>query len=69
MATIVGYDDTAKSRITCKSLSHRVGCGAIIEYTKNDIKRHIGTDISGGPDGREWIVCPGCGGDITLRSW
>lgn len=46
-------------------------CGRTIGYFKSDIKEYHGTDISGGPDGREWIVCPGkgCGEDITLRSW
>lgn len=69
MAQVVGYDNSAKSRITCKSSPYRIGCGAIIEYTKNDVKSYSGTDYGGGSDGREWIVCPGCGGDITLRSW
>ena len=45
------------------------GCGARIAYVPNDIKEYHGTDISGGPDGREWVVCPNCGHDITTRSW
>lgn len=69
MATVIGYDDTAKSRVTCKSRTQKPGCGAIIEYTRLDVKSYSGTDYGGGSDGREWIECPGCGQDITLRSW
>jgi exosome complex RNA-binding protein Rrp4 len=69
MAQIVGYDDTAKSRVTCKSSRYRVGCGAIVEYTRNDVKCYRGTDYSGGSDGRDYLLCPGCSEEITLRSW
>lgn len=44
-------------------------CGCTIAYTKKDIKCYSGTDYGGGPDGREWVVCPNCKEDITLRSW
>ena len=52
-------------RVKCKS------CLALIGYTPNEIKKYSGTDYGGGPDGREWIICPnsGCGKDITLKSW
>lgn len=69
MATVIGYDNSAKSRTTCKSSRYRVGCGAIVEYTKQDVHEYRGTDYGGGPDGRDWIICPGCGEDITLKSW
>lgn len=45
------------------------GCGATVAYVPNDVKSWHGTDYSGGPDGEEWIVCPGCGEKITLRRW
>lgn len=44
-------------------------CGCTVAYRTKDTKSYHGTDISGGPDGREWIVCPNCKEDITLRSW
>lgn len=44
-------------------------CGCTIAYVKNDIKSYSGTDISGGPDGCEWVNCPNCHKEITLRSW
>jgi hypothetical protein len=44
-------------------------CGATLEYTPNDVHRYEGTDISGGPDGREWINCPECNKEVTIRSW
>jgi hypothetical protein len=69
MATIIGYDEAQKKRITCSSSSYRTGCGAIIAYTKPDVRSYSGTDISGGADGREWVVCPGCGQEVTIRAW
>jgi hypothetical protein len=45
------------------------GCGATLQYTPNDVKSYHGTDIGGGPDGCEWIVCANCGKDVVLRSW
>ena len=54
---------TVVKRITCKA------CGATLEYTPVDVKRYSGTDIGGGPDGREWIECPNCKNDVTIRSW
>jgi DNA-directed RNA polymerase subunit RPC12/RpoP len=44
-------------------------CGCTIGYVENDIQESHGTDISGGPDGEEYIRCPGCSKKITLRSW
>jgi len=44
-------------------------CGATLEYTPRDVLRYDGIDIAGGPDGREYIICPNCREDITLRSW
>lgn len=69
MVQIVGYNESEKKRVTCSSGPYRVGCGAILTYTKSDVQSYSGRDYSGGSDGREWIVCPGCGSDITLRSW
>ncbi len=63
MIKIVGQDNTVMKRVTCQN------CGAILEYTKSDVKEYHGTDYSGGPDGREWIDCPKCLKEIILRSW
>lgn len=45
------------------------GCGATLEYVPNEVKSHHGTDMSGGPDGQEWITCPKCHKKVVLRSW
>jgi hypothetical protein len=47
----------------------RKGCGKTVAYVPNDVREWHGTDMSGGPDGHEWIVCPGCGKEITVRQW
>ncbi len=53
----------SEQRCTCK------GCGAVVGYVNNDIKEYHGRDISGGPDGHAWVVCPQCSRQIILRSW
>jgi hypothetical protein len=69
MVTVVGWDESAKSRKTCKGTSTNPGCGAIVEYDKNDIKEYNGTDYSGGPDGQRWVDCPNCKKRLVLESW
>jgi len=63
MAKVVGRDESAVKRVTCRS------CAAIVEYAGHEIKENRYTDYGGGAAGNEWIVCPGCGKDITLKSW
>ncbi len=52
-----------------KKIVCRRGCGSTLGYIKKDIKSYHGTDAWGGPDGREWIVCPVCKEELTLNSW
>ena len=63
MARVIKKGKPKEKKVICND------CGSTIGYTKNDIKVYSGTDISGGPDGQEWIVCPDCGKNIILRSW
>lgn len=63
MVTIVGRDQKAVLRVTCKS------CAAILEYTKCEVLEYSGTDIGGGSDGYAWIDCPDCNCQVVLRSW
>lgn len=58
MATVVGYDESAKLRCTCRN------CGAIVEYVPNDIQSAKVYDYGGGCDVVYYIKCPGCGKDI-----
>lgn len=44
-------------------------CGAVVGYHPDEVKSRHGTDYGGGPDGEEWIVCPNCNRQITLRRW
>lgn len=62
---VIGFDDTIVPtlRITCRA------CAAIIQYLPGDVQRYSGTDYGGGPDGREWIVCPNCTTPVIIRSW
>ena len=63
MVKVVGEAPEAVKHATC---SH---CAAKLEYTKSEVREKHGTDYGGGPDGREWIVCPRCGHDVVLRAW
>lgn len=63
MATVVGFDQAAKKRCTCRE------CSAMVEYTQQEVKAHHGTDYGGGPDGMKWIDCPNCGKKIVLERW
>ena len=63
MVKIVGKDESAVKRITCK------GCASILEYTLCEVKELTWTDYGGGPSGREWVDCPNCGHKVTIRSW
>lgn len=63
MPTIVGEDQSAKKQATCGN------CGAVLEYTPSEVRAYHGTDMSGGPDGKEWIVCPRCTRDVIIRAW
>lgn len=69
MAKVIGFDDNAKSRVTCSGRKLDPGCGAIVEYTKADMRSYSGTDYGGGSDGMEWVDCPNCRKRIVLRSW
>lgn len=69
MAKVVGFDESAKNKVTCRSRGSRAGCGAIIEYDARDVQTYHGRDISGGADGEEWVPCPNCGSKAVIRSW
>lgn len=63
MVKVVGRDETAVKRITCRS------CASVLEYTLSEVKSRHGTDYGGGPDGAEWVDCPNCGRQAIIRSW
>lgn len=65
MPRVIEDVPAVEKRATC---SH---CGRTIAYVDNDVQEYRGRDISGGPDGMRWVVCPGtgCGKKIVLESW
>lgn len=52
-------------RVRCRA------CDSRIEYMPEEVERHDGTDISGGPHGYERVKCPrpGCEGHGYIRTW
>lgn len=64
MAHVVGKPKPEDyKKVKCGNCKHKIA------YLPIEVKSRHGTDYGGGPDGCEWIVCPQCGKQITLRSW
>jgi len=65
MVKVIKKDPSAvvKKRKVCEH------CGATLEYVPNDVLERSGKDISGGPDGCKYIVCPNCGKTVILKRW
>jgi DNA-directed RNA polymerase subunit RPC12/RpoP len=63
MVKVVGEAPEAVKQAVCRN------CAAKLEYTQRDVRREDGRDYSGGPDGREYIVCPRCQHEVVLRAW
>ena len=62
MPTVVGKDQTVYKRITCKH------CGAINEYTPNEIKDiRTNQDYLGGYELYKGFSCAGCGKEIFVK--
>jgi DNA-directed RNA polymerase subunit RPC12/RpoP len=62
MVKIVGKDESAVKRITCKS------CASILEYTLSEVKsiRHS-CDYLGDCEYDDGIVCPNCNENVFVR--
>lgn len=63
MVKVVGESPDVSKRIICRN------CGAMLEYTQGEVKRIDGRDYSGGADGKEYIDCPRCVQEVTIRAW
>ncbi len=66
MPRVVSEAPVIEKQVVC-----RAGCGRTIAYVPNDVQRRDGRDYTGGPDGEEYVLCPGagCGKKIVLRAW
>lgn len=60
MATVVGRDEKAVKRITCRD------CASIIEYVECEVKTSTHRDYGGGSETYRELPCPQCGVDITI---
>lgn len=63
MAKVVGRDETAVKRVTCRN------CASILEYTPSEIQSFTSYDYGGGSELNYYIHCPNCGGKAYTRSW
>lgn len=58
MAKVIGFDEAAKKRKTCKN------CSAIVEYTPSELRDVHHHDYGGGHDIYKVVTCPNCGKDV-----
>jgi ribosomal protein S27E len=63
MAKVIGFDNSAKKKVTCKE------CAAIIEYVPKEEKSYVHRDYGGGSDTVYYIDCPNCQNKITVRRY
>ncbi len=64
MAVVVGKDNSAVKRITCRN------CASIVEYTPSEVRElWRGTDYSGSSDGANGFNCPNCTSSIITERW
>lgn len=63
MVKIVGRDESAVKRTTCRS------CAAILEYTSSEVQSITSRDYSGVSDTDYYIICPNCGQRAYVRSY
>ena len=60
---IIGYDTKKKRKATCDN------CTAIIEYVKSEVESRTYREYDGSSGGHEFIKCPNCKKEITLKAW
>lgn len=64
MAKVVGRDERATRRVTCRE------CAAIVEYVPGEVRTlWSGTDYGGGSDGAKGFACPNCSQNIITERW
>lgn len=63
MATVIGYDQSAKKRTTCRK------CAAIIEYVQAEVQSEKHYDYTGDFDVVYFIVCPSCSNHATVKGY
>jgi transcription initiation factor IIE alpha subunit len=64
MATVIGVDEAAKKRATCRN------CASVLEYMPSEVRElWSGTDYGGGPDGARGFTCPKCGENVITERW
>jgi hypothetical protein len=56
-------DKSVVKEVVCRN------CGVKLEYTPSDVQQTYKLDYTGGRDDIDYIVCPKCTKNITLRVW
>ena len=44
-------------------------CGCTLSYTPLDVKENTGYNERDGYWGHQWIVCPKCSKNVTIKAW
>ena len=61
MAVVIGKDRNLIRQCTCYK------CASVIEYELREVNTKYISDYLGDKDMIEYIICPGCGTDVTVR--
>ena len=62
MARVIRITKPKEQQVTCD-------CGAVVGYTRADVRETNRTDYGGGPAGSRWVTCPNCVNRIVLEEW
>lgn len=63
MVKVVGRDESAVKRVTCRS------CASILEYCLTEVLSFKSYDYGGGCDIVKYIKCAACGSDVTVKGY
>lgn len=58
MVKVVGIDESAIKRVTCKN------CAALLEYTPSEVQTKSVSDYSGSSDIVAFLRCPKCDAEV-----
>lgn len=63
MVKIVGRDESAVKRVTCRD------CASILEYCLYEVKSRNVSDYGGGSEVYKFILCASCNSEVAVKGY
>lgn len=63
MVKIVGRDESAVKRVTCRN------CASILEYCLYEVKSRKVSDYGGGSEIYKFICCASCNSEVAVKGY